>query len=229
MSRHGRAAVGLAAALLISLVAAAPAAASAAEEPEAASGVLTYGSLSGPDVAVGDVLQANLATGTTANFYSSATGTSGVKCAASSFAATVLTNPAAPGTATEQLSAQSFGSCTVNVFGALGVNSVSVDNLPYTTAVTSAGSLTLSGTAAAPIQSTVVLRTLLGTVTCVYRATGNVVAGTTSNASPSISFVNQPFAKFSGPGTCFNSAYFTATYAPVRDASQAGSPIVYVN
>ncbi|MCX4471249.1 hypothetical protein C5N14_19725 [Micromonospora sp. MW-13] len=225
MPRYGRAAIGLAAvALLGSLVAAAPAAAAAPPAP-LANTVLTTGSAAGTAVAVGDVLQASLKATTTANFYSSATGTTGVKCAASSFSAKVLTNPAAPGTATESLTAQSFTSCTTNVAGTLGVNSVVVDNLPYSVSVTSAGAVTLTGS----IQSTVSLRTLLGNITCVYKANGNTVKGTASNATTSIAFVNQPFTKSAGPGTCFGTAYFSATYSPVRDTTQAGSPVVYVN
>ncbi|MFI0795227.1 Tat pathway signal sequence domain protein [Micromonospora rubida] len=224
MPSFGRAAVGLAAvALLGSLVAAAPAA--AAPPASLANTVLTTGSAAGTAAAVGDVLQANLKASTTANFYSTAAGTTGVKCAASSFSAKVLTNPAAPGTATESLTAQSFTSCTTNVVGTLGVNSVTVDNLPYSVSVTSAGAVTLTGS----IQSTVSLRTLLGNIICVYKANGNVVQGTASNATTSIAFVNQPFTKSSGPGTCFSAAYFSATYSPIRDTTQAGSPIVYVN
>ncbi|MFI7435443.1 Tat pathway signal sequence domain protein [Micromonospora haikouensis] len=223
MPRYGRAAVGLAAvALLGSLVAAAPA--SAAGPVALANTVLTTGSAGGTAVAVGDTLQASLQTGTTANFYSSATGTTGVKCAASTFTAKAVTNPAAPGTATESLTGQTFTSCTSNVVGTLGVNSVTVDNLPYAVSVTSAGAVTLTGS----IQSTVSLRTLLGNVTCVYKASGGVVRGTASNATTSIAFVNQPFTKSAGPGTCFSSAYFSATYAPVRDTTQGGAT-VYVN
>ncbi|MGB2566870.1 Tat pathway signal sequence domain protein [Micromonospora citrea] len=223
MSRYRRSVALVATVLLVSLVGASPAAASLDDT------VLTHGSAGGAAVAVGDVAQAGLATGTTANFYSTATGTTGVRCAASTFDATVLTNPAAPGTATESLTSQSFGSCTTNVFGTLRVNRVSVDNLPYATSVDSAGTVTISGTVAAPIQSTVVLATLLGTVTCVYRTTTNTISGVAANATTSISFTNQPFTKVAGPSTCFGSAYFSATYAPVRDVSQAGGPVVYVN
>ncbi|TDB76847.1 Tat pathway signal sequence domain protein [Micromonospora sp. KC723] len=214
----------VATALLVSLAGTSPVAAASLDDT-----VLTHGAVGGAAVAVGDVIESNLATGTTANFYSTATGTTGVKCAASKFSATVLTNPAAPGVATESLDAQSFSSCTSNVFGTLRVNRVSVDNLPYSTSVDSAGTVTISGGAAGPIQSTVVLATLLGTVTCVYQTAGNSLSGVSSNATTSISFVNQPFTKVAGPATCFSSAYFSATYAPVQDVSQAGSPTVYVN
>lgn len=108
--------------------------ASAADTP-----VLTTGSLGGTPVAVGDVLTAPLATGTSATLYSSATGTSGIKCTASQFTATVTDNPTAPGTATESVSGQTFDSstCTSNVLGVTGVTSITVDNLPYSTAAVS--------------------------------------------------------------------------------------------
>ena len=228
MPRYGRIGAGLAAlALLTGLVGAAPA--TAAPTTSLASAVLTYPTVAGTAVSVGDVIQASLRSGTNATFYSSTSGTTGIKCAASSFSARVLTNPTAPGTATESLTAQSFSSCTTNVFGTTGVQSVTVNNLPYTTSVTSAGVVTISGTAAAPIQSTVVLNSLLGAITCVYRTSTNTLTGTASNGTNSISFTNQVLTKFSGPSLCFGTAYFTASYSPVKDTSKTGSPAVYVN
>lgn len=195
----------------------------------AAANVLTYGSVGGTAVLAGDVAAASLQTGTTANFYSSPTGTSGVRCSSSTFTATVTSNPAAPGTATESLTGQTFASCTSNVTGTTGVNSVTVNNLPYATTVSSAGVVTLTGTSTAPIKTTIVLNTVLGTATCVYQANGNVVTGTASNTTLSITFTNQQFNKVSGSSLCFSAGYFSATYSPIRDVSQAGSPIIYVN
>ncbi|MFE9959078.1 Tat pathway signal sequence domain protein [Micromonospora sp. NPDC005299] len=228
MPSYGRIGAGLAAlALLSGLVGAAPAAADPSSS--LASAVLTYPTPAGTAVAVNDVIQASLKTGTNATFYSSATGTTGVRCAASSFSAKVLGNPTAPGTATESLTAQSFTSCTTNVFGTTGVQSVTVNNLPYATSVTSGGVVTISGTATAPIQSTVVLNSLLGPITCVYRTGTNSLTGTAANATNSITFTNQVLTKSSGPSLCFGTAYFSATYSPVRDTSRTGSPAVYVN
>ncbi|WP_431901831.1 Tat pathway signal sequence domain protein [Micromonospora chalcea] len=228
MPRYGRIGAGLAAlALLTGLVGAAPA--TAAPTTSLASNVLTYPTVASTAVSVGDVIQASLRSGTNATFYSSSSGTTGIKCAASSFSAKVLTNPTAPGTATESLTAQSFSSCTTNVFGTTGVQSITVNNLPYTTSVTSAGVVTIAGTAAAPIQSTVVLNSLLGAITCVYRTSTNTLTGTASNGTNSITFTNQTLTKFSGPSLCFGTAYFTASYSPVKDTSKTGSPAVYVN
>ncbi|WP_229399981.1 Tat pathway signal sequence domain protein [Micromonospora okii] len=224
MPKYGRAAVGLAAvALLGSLVGATPAVAAPDTVSALANNVLTTGSLSGPAVAVGDILQANLAAGTTATFYDGASSTTGVKCSASSFTAKTLTNPASPGTATESLTGQTFGTCTSNVVGTLGVNSVTVNNLPFNVSVTSAGAVTITGN----ITATVSLRSLIGTMICTYTASGGALRGTASNADNSIKFTNQVFTKTSGPGTCFNTAYWSATYAPVRDTTQGGA-LVYV-
>ncbi|WP_433386375.1 Tat pathway signal sequence domain protein [Micromonospora sp. KLBMP9576] len=231
MPRYGRIGAGLAALALLTGLAAAPA--SAAPEPAAApaplaNNVLTYSAPAGSAVAVNDVIQASLRSGTNATFYSSATGSTGIRCAASTFSAKVLTNPAAPGTATESLTAQSFTSCTSNIFGTTGVQSVTVQNLPYATSVTSAGVVRISGTTAAPIQSTVVLNSLLGQITCVYRTGTNSLTGTATNANNSITFTNQTLTKFSGPSLCFGTAYFSAAYSPVRDVTKGNSP-VYVN
>jgi hypothetical protein len=193
----------------------------------AANNVLTRGSAAGTAVAVNDTLTASLATGTTANFFSSASNNTGVKCAVSTFTAKVLSNPAAPATATESLTGQTFTSCTANVAGVTSVSSVVVNNLPYATSVNSTTkAVTVSGTAALPIQTTVKLNTILGQITCVYRRTATVsITGTASNTDNSIQFSNQQFAKFSGPSLCFASAFFTARYAPVLDAGQG----VFVN
>ncbi|MEU6253646.1 Tat pathway signal sequence domain protein [Streptomyces sp. NPDC047043] len=187
--------------------------------------VLTTGSAGGTAVAVGDVLSAPLASGTSATLYSSATGTSGVKCTSSTFTATVTDNPAAPGTATESVSAQTFdsSSCTSNVVGVLGVSSITVDNLPYTTSVASDGTITVTPASGSTIQTTVKLTTLLGSISCVYQASS--LTGTASNDDNSINFTNQAFTKSSGSSLCFSSGYFTAKYAPVTD----NGATVYVN
>ncbi|MFC3574667.1 Tat pathway signal sequence domain protein [Streptomyces yaanensis] len=215
-TRSFLAAAGAAAAL--ALVAASPASADGA--------VLTA---NGDAVAVGDVLNASLASGTAATLYSSSTGTSGISCTSSTFTATVTDNPAAPGTATESLTGHTFNSssCTSNVVGVLGVTSIVVDNLPYTTTVTSDGTVTVTPAAGSTIQTTVKLRTLLGTLTCVYRAAS--LSGTASNTDNSIAFTNQQFTKYSGSSLCFSNGYFTAKYAPVTDTSKDGNPVVTVN
>ncbi|MFE3165617.1 Tat pathway signal sequence domain protein [Streptomyces sp. NPDC059224] len=190
----------------------------AATVPASADGaVLTTGSAGGTAVAVGDVLSAPLATGTSATLYSSATGTSGVKCTSSVFTATVTDNPAAPGTATESVSGHTFdaSSCSSNVLGVTGVTSITVDNLPYTTTVASDGTLTVTPASGSTIQTTVKLKTLLGSITCVYQAPS--LTGTASNTDNSISFTNQAFTKTSGSSLCFAAGYFTAKYAPVTD------------
>ncbi|WP_369184984.1 Tat pathway signal sequence domain protein [Streptomyces sp. Y1] len=192
--------------------------------------VLTTGGPTGPNVAVGDTLTANLAAGTYATFYNSATGTSGIKCAASAFSATVTANPAAPGSAVEQLNSQTFGSCTSNVIGVMGVRSITVTNLPFTNTVSDGPGFPVALTpgAAGTMGTTVVLSTLLGSVTCNY-ANSTGIAGTASNTGNSIGFSGQPFALVSGPSLCFSTGYFSATYGPVHDTSAAGSPVLYVN
>jgi hypothetical protein len=191
--------------------------------------VLTYGSLAGTNVAAGDVVTSALASGTTASFYSSATGTSGVTCSTSSFSGTVLTNPAAPGTATESVTDQEFSDCSSNVLGVLGVTSVTVANLPFSAVVDdSSDTITITGTDSAPVETTVVLSTLLGSATCTYEADGDTVTGAVSNTDNSITFTDQQFDLESGSSLCFSNGYFSASYAPVQD-STASSAAVYVN
>jgi len=190
--------------------------------------VLTVTSLAGPNVSVNDVLQASLKTGTKVTFMSAPGGTTGVTCTVSSFSATVLTNPGAGGTATESLTVQTFSTCTANVVGVTCVQSVTVDNLPYGATVNgTTKAVKITGTTAKPIQTTVKLCTLLGTITCVYQADLNTVTGTASNVDNSISFSNQKFNKTTGPSTCFANGYFSAVYAPVKDTTVSGSPVVF--
>lgn len=197
---------------------------------QAASAVLTTGSPSGPAVAVGDVLTANLVSGTNATFYNSATGTTGVKCAASSFSATVTANPAAPGSAVERLDTQTFGSCTSNVIGVTGVKSITVTSLPFTNTVSDApgNPVSLTPGAAGVMGTTVVLNTILGSINCNYQnSTG--INGTTSNTGNTIGFSAQPFALVSGPSLCFSTGYFSALYGQVTDITPPGQPVVFVN
>jgi hypothetical protein len=199
----------------------------ATTHPDAGSSVLTFGSAGGTAVGSGDVLAASLASGTKANFFSSSTGTSGVTCSASSFGATVGSNPAAPGTATESLTSQAFSSCTSNVTGVTGVQSITVNNLPFSTSVSdSSGDPVTVTSGSGSIQTTVVLNTLLGATTCVYTAPS--LSGSASNTGNTISFANQHFTKSSGSSLCFSDAFFTATYGPVTDSTHGGAA-VFVN
>ncbi|MEV6491491.1 Tat pathway signal sequence domain protein [Actinoplanes sp. NPDC051633] len=191
--------------------------------------VLTTGSLAGPAVAVGDVLTAAVAEGTTADFFTAAGGSTGIRCAQSAFTSTVVDNPVAPGVATESTTDHTFASCTANIFGVTRVNSVTVNNTPFATTVDSAGVVTVSGTETAPIKTTLSLGTILGSVTCVYTSVNLSITGAVSNEDNSISFAEQPFAKSSGPITCPSSGFFTARYAPVLDTTAEGTPIVFTN
>ncbi|MFH9725613.1 Tat pathway signal sequence domain protein [Streptomyces sp. NPDC017254] len=217
-------------ALLVSLglaVSAGLAATAQAGATAAAGNVLTTGGPAGTAVAVGDVLTATLPAGTQARIATTSGGSTGITCNTSAFTATVTGNPTAPGTATESATAHTLSSCTTNIIGATGVQSITVNNLPFATAVVSGGSLTVTAGAAGPIQTTLKINTILGLTTCVYRATS--LTATPSNTDNSLTFTNQLFTKTSGPGTCPANGYFSAKYGPVQDTSQAGSPAVFVN
>jgi hypothetical protein len=190
--------------------------------------VLTVGGPDGPNAAVGDTVTASLAAGTTATFYSTTTGTSGVSCTTSSFSSTVTANPPAPGVAGQSIDAQSFADCSSNVLGTTGVRGVTLNNLGYQATVDGAtGAVTVAPGSAGPIQATVVISTILGAITCVYQPVAGSLTGTADNATNSISFVNQQFNKITGSALCLSTAYWTATYAPVTDTTQGGA--IHVN
>ncbi|MFH8381749.1 Tat pathway signal sequence domain protein [Kitasatospora sp. NPDC018058] len=211
----------------LALVAAVPA---SAAPGDAAPAVLTADGADGAALAAGDALAAPLAANTSATFYSTATSTTGVTCATSQLAATVLTNPAAPGTATESLTGLTFDSCTSNVTGVTSVQSLTVDTLPYGVTVDDGTGLpvTLTGGSAGPIQATAVLNTWFGTITCSYQLSG-AFTGTADNTAHSLTFTNEHFAKSGGSGLCPADGYFSASYGPATDTTQPGGPAVYVN
>jgi len=211
--------IGAAAAIgLLTAVAAAPANADAVD-------VLTYGSVGGTNVSVGDVLQASLATGTTATFLD-ASG-KGVTCTGATFAATVSTNPAAPGVATESITALTFSGCTSNISGVSSVKGITIDNLPYSGSVDdSTGAITITGS----VHATISLGLVIGSATCKYTGPTAGVVGAAAASTDSLSFSNQVFAKDTGSWAgCPTPENFTASFSPVVDASVTGSPSVYVN
>ena len=192
----------------------------------AGSNVLTTGSVGGANVAVGDVISASLKSGTSATFVS---GSSSVTCTVSQFTATVTSNPAAGGTAGESLTAQTFSSCTAHITGVTSVKSIVVNNLPYVTSINGTSkAVSLSAGSAGPVQATISLNTILGTVNCSYRPTSGSLSGTGSNTDNSIAFSGQGLTKSSGSGLCPGTSTFSATYAPSLDTSVAGSPAVFV-
>ena len=211
--------MGAAAAIgLVTAVAAAPANADAVA-------VLTTGSVGGANVAVGDTLQAGLAGGTTATFLD-ANG-KGVTCTAAVFSATVSTNPAAPGVATESITALSFSGCTSNISGVSSVKSIKIDNLPYSGSVDdSTGTITISGT----VHATIALGLVIGSATCKYSGPSGGVVGAASVSSAALTFTNQVFTKDTGSWAgCPSPENFSANFSPVVDPTVTGSPSVYVN
>ncbi|MBO1418839.1 Tat pathway signal sequence domain protein [Streptomyces sp. FH025] len=192
--------------------------------------VLTAGSAGGTAVAAGDALAAPLAANTSATFYSTATSTTGVTCATSQLSGTVLSNPAAPGTATGSLTGLTFGSCTSNVTGVTSVKSLTVGALPYGVAIGDGAGLpvTLTGGSAGPIQATAVLNSWFGTITCSFQLSG-AFTGSADNTAHGLTFVNEHFVKSGGSGLCPADGYFSAAYGPVADTSQPGAPAAYVN
>jgi hypothetical protein len=187
--------------------------------------VLTTGSAGGSNVAVGDTVASGLASGTSATFTS---GNSSVSCTVSQLTASVTSNPAAGGTASESLTGQTFSSCTAHIPGVTAVNSIVVNDLPYNTSVSAASGVSVGAGSNGPVQATISLRTILGNVNCSYRPTSGSLTGATSNTDNSITFTGQGLTKSSGSGLCPGTSTFAATYAPVQDTSAAGSPAVFV-
>lgn len=193
----------------------------------AAGHVLTINKTGGTAVAVGAVLKSGLATGKVATF---SLGTEKLTCKVATFAATVKTNPAKPGAATESLTAQTFSKCTTNQTG-ITVNSIKANNLPYKVSVSDASGLpvTVKGSSSTkPIKLTVVASGGGITVKCTY--TAKTLKGTSSNTGSTVTFSKQKFTLASGQNVlCPSGANFAAIFGPVKDTSVTGSPKVFVN
>ncbi|MFI9787410.1 Tat pathway signal sequence domain protein [Kitasatospora sp. NPDC051984] len=162
---------------------------------------------------VGGPLSTDLAYDDATLFYPGTT--SGTKCAASHLGGTLAVNPSSPGTLSGPVNVLTFSSCVSNTIGVTAVISLTVDNLPYTLAIadTADSPLVLAPTSGS-IQTTVVLKTLAGVATCVYRA--NFLNGNLTNNLTQITLVKQLLTKSSGPSICYPSLEFTASYGPVN-------------
>jgi hypothetical protein len=186
--------------------------------------VLTVGSVGGPNVAVHDTISGTLKPGTKARFVTTSGGSSGVSCSMSMFTATVVTNPPAGGVAMLTLTSWSFGTCSSNIPN-LTIQSITVSNLPYTVSIGGAG-VTITGGSAGPIQLTFRFTSVVGPVTCLYRANSNAITGTPSNTDSSVAFINQQLNKSSGSGVCPSSFFFSATYI-VTDTTAGGQRVFF--
>lgn len=184
------------------------------------SAVLTAG---GSDVAVGDTI---VGTSTSAVLT---TSSGSITCTSASFTASVLTNPAASGSATEQTTVLSSTGCKSSIAGTTSVKSVGLTSGTTPTAtVTDAGaSPTGAPTLSITPSVTVVLGTVLGQVTCVYSGSLTASVDNTDNA---IDFAGVTVTKQTGSSAaCPASGTYTATYSPVVDTTVAGDPAVIVN
>jgi hypothetical protein len=185
--------------------------------------VLTISKVGGANVKVGAILQAGLRFGTKAVFQTGK-GQS-VTCKSVNFKDQVTRNPSKPGTAVEKLRSQTFSHCSVTgITGATGVQSIKLNNLPYTTTIkdSKGNPVTVTGT-----DTTINIKTILGGIHCRYFA--KTTKGNASNTSQTITFVKQGFKLKAGTGTCPKSGTFSAAFGPVRDTSVKGNPHVFVN
>ena len=192
--------------------------------------VLTTGKVGGPAVRSGAVLKASLVSGSSAVF-SLGTGTVKLTCKSASFSATVRSNPAKPGTATESLTAVSVAKCTFSGVMGVTLKSLKFKNLPYKVKVSDAKgfpvtvselskTMPLKFTARVAVSST-------STISCSYKAAS--IAGHASNTGNTVAFSKQKFTKAGGSSLCIGPAHLSAKFGPVRDTSVKNSPKVFVN
>ena len=177
--------------------------------------VLTTGSAGGPNAAISDLLTSGVA--------------GGPNCTSGTAQATVQKNPAAPGTATLELTALSFSGCTINMGLVVGTLAATVvaNNLPY--------SMLMGDGAGDPAAMGIVSLTISvmgGSSTCSY-ASPVALTGSYSNATDSLTFSGSGLAFTGGTGS-LSSSCPTGSLSPpiltsVVDSSVSGSPAVFVN
>jgi hypothetical protein len=188
--------------------------------------VLTLGKAGGPAVSKGDVLVASLAPKTVVVVTQ---GKQKLTCKSASFTAKVVSNPTAPGKATESVIKQTLSKCTVSVKG-VTIKSAAALNLPYVSTVSDAkgNPVTVSGRSkSTPLGFTATIKVGTSTFTCSSSAAS--IAGHASNTGNTVSFLKQTFKKLKGGALCPKSGSFSATYGPLTDTSVTGHPKVFVN
>lgn len=191
--------------------------------------VLTTGKVGGPAVRSGAVLKANLVKGSSAVF-SLGTGTIKLTCTSASFSATVRSNPAKPGTATESLTALNVAKCTVSGFQGLTFKSLKFKNLPYKVTVSDATGFPVKvseQSTTMPLKFTATVKLNGNAFSCSYKAAS--AAGQASNTGNMVAFSKQKFTKAGGNAACLGPAHLSAKFGPVRDTSVTNSPKVFVN
>lgn len=145
------------------------------------------------------------------------------ECKSGSTAATVKSNPAAPGTASLSMTSMTFSNCAVSINGGPVGITLTANNLPYSLTISDVeGDAVVIG----PVNLTLKVPSL-GGLSCTYAATG--LSGHYVNAANGVVLnPGQNLTKTSGtlcPGTF---AIGGATLAPVTDTSVTGSPKVFV-
>jgi hypothetical protein len=194
--------------------------------PAAKHDVLTISKVGGANVKVGAKLSASLAKGTKAVF---ASGAMTLTCTKSTFTSKVTKNPTAPGTASESVTKQSVGGCTISGVTGITIQSVTVTGLPYKSTVSTKKGLPVTVSNAAT-TIVVVVQGVTNPVSCTYR--DKTLKGNASNKHQTIAFSKQTFTLDTtvSNGLCTPSTgTFSATYGPVKDTSVKHSPSVFVN
>ena len=192
----------------------------------AAAHVLTIGHTGGTAVSKGDVLFASLAPKTVVVVTEPGQK---LTCKSATVTAKVVSNPSAPGKATESVTKETLSKCAVSVKG-VTVKSITALNLPYVATVSDSkgNPVKVSGRSKSkPIGFTAIATAGKTTVTCSYSAA--TVTGRASNKGNTVSFSKQPFKKLKGGPLCPKSGAFSATYGPLTDTSVKGHPKVFVN
>jgi hypothetical protein len=192
--------------------------------------VLTTGKVGGPAVRSGDVLKAHLVTGSSAVFSLGNAGTVKLTCTSANFSATVRSNPAKPGTATESLTALNVAKCTVSGIQGVTFKSLKFKNLPYKVTVSDAKGFPVKvseQSLTTPLKFTATVSLNGNAFSCSYKAAS--AAGQASNTGNTVAFSKQKFTKAGGNAACLGPAHLSAKFGPVRDTSVMNSPKVFVN
>jgi hypothetical protein len=201
-------------------------AAPGAQAEAASAHVLTIGRTGGTAVSKGAVLFASLAPNTVVVVTE---GKQKLTCKSATVTSKVVSNPAAPGKATESVIKETLSKCTLSVKG-VTIKSAAALNLPYVSTVSDSkgNPVTVSGRSKSkPLGFIATVKIGTTTITCSSKAAS--ITGHASNRGNTVSFSKQTFTKLKGGSRCPKSGAFSATYGPLKDTSVKGSPKVFVN
>jgi hypothetical protein len=172
--------------------------------------VLSFGSLGGANVSVGDTI-GGLIPGSTGSFLTCSSGSASIR---------VTANPTIAGSAILETTGLSLSGC-MEFGSSADVTFSGLPSVPPSGSVSDAAGLGISlGTVSMAVSDPTLRES------CGYSVD---LSGGYSNATNAATFTNRPFTFTGGSLTCDESGSISFSMSPITDANDSGDPSVFVN